>query len=169
MQVYFIRHAQAEHNVSGDYNILDPAITDKGIQQCELKHYPRMRLILCSTSQRAIQTAQLLFPNDKIYASGLFLEHNTGVPCNTPSPLSVQQQRFPQVDFDTYFCPPLPVETTFADGHRRAERIFEFLRQLQIKGDVAIISHANIIHALGHTGEELGNCEAYMTTVCRIY
>lgn len=34
MKVYFIRHAEGQHNVEENYSIFDPQLTNKGIIQC---------------------------------------------------------------------------------------------------------------------------------------
>lgn len=34
MKVYFIRHAEGQHNVEENYSIFDPQLTAKGIEQC---------------------------------------------------------------------------------------------------------------------------------------
>jgi broad specificity phosphatase PhoE len=70
--IIFIRHAQAWHNLTKDYQIPDPALTDEGIAQCaNLRESLRTRYehlitsptedaaILASPMHRTLQTAQI--------------------------------------------------------------------------------------------------------------
>jgi broad specificity phosphatase PhoE len=147
MRITLIRHAQSEHNVSGNCGLLDPAITELGVEQALKAVKPEHDIIFCSTAQRALQTGSLMFDRASMMASDLFLECNTGVPCNTRKDLAVQKQQFPHVDFETYKVAPLPIEITHTDIHQRCLRILNLLRSLSYQ-KIVIITHANLIKAL---------------------
>lgn len=67
--VILIRHAQAQHNLTKDYQIPDPPLTDAGLEQCSLlreslrsrfSHIaPEDAAIIASPMDRTLQTTQL--------------------------------------------------------------------------------------------------------------
>jgi broad specificity phosphatase PhoE len=67
--VILIRHAQAHHNLTKNYHIPDPPLTDHGIEQCKhlrgslyarFSHIlPEDAAIIASPMDRTLQTAQL--------------------------------------------------------------------------------------------------------------
>ncbi|TVY30324.1 putative phosphatase [Lachnellula hyalina] len=64
--IYFVRHAEAEHNVSRDPNTRDARLTQRGKAQCAklLETFPAhdsIDLIVASPLRRTIQTAVLCF------------------------------------------------------------------------------------------------------------
>ncbi len=182
MLIVVVRHAHAAHNVTGNTNLLDPPLTDTGLEQCKAKQGTiDCDLVISSSAQRALQTAHALFTtNIKIYATDLLLEYQTGVRCNMREELEVQKKRFPTVDFDTYAIDeePLPVETTWLDGQCRAKRIFAMLQKIhaddqeaglsrQQQRTVCLVGHANILRNLLHetTGGDsitLENCGQFV-------
>jgi len=171
MKIYFIRHAQAEHNVNHNINYFDPPITSLGQQQCQNKKhlYKDVDVVLTSTSTRALQTTLTLFEEYKNkYATDLLLEYNTGVPCNCRHDLDIQKQRFATIDFDTYFVSPLNRESSWYDGECRAKQVIELLKKIN-KPVIAVVSHANFIRNIMVllTGEnyELENGDAYVVII----
>jgi broad specificity phosphatase PhoE len=161
MLVVVVRHAHAAHNVTGDYSLHDPSLTEIGIEKCKAKQGSiDSDLIISSTSQRALQTAQLLFPSQKIYGSDLLLEYQTGVPCNKRADLAQLRKQFPTIDFDTYALrdDPMPVETTWEHGVERAKRIVKMLEGIKQSGEeeggiartVCLVGHGNILRNLLH-------------------
>lgn len=173
MKVYLIRHAQAQHNVSGNTGHFDPEITELGRQQCaENKHrYRDVNMILTSTATRTLQTTSQLFTNISVHATDLLLEYNTGASCNQRHDLTYQALKFPTVDFDTYLVPKLDKEVTWQDGEARAKKVIELLDKIKNNNIVlAIVSHANFIRNIitllqGYQKEELENCQAYIVTI----
>jgi broad specificity phosphatase PhoE len=160
MLVVVVRHAHAAHNVRGDYYLHDPSLTEIGIEQCKAKQGSiDCDLIISSTSQRALQTAQLLFPSQKIYGSDLLLEYQTGVPCNKRSDLAQLRKQFPTIDFDTYTLrhDSLLVETKWEHGVERAKRIVKMLEGIKqsdeeegIARTFCLVGHGNILRNLLH-------------------
>ncbi|CRG91222.1 hypothetical protein PISL3812_08270 [Talaromyces islandicus] len=122
-QIYLVRHAESEHNVSKDYSNIDPPLTTLGIQQSTqlIKTFPHsstVAVILSSPLRRALQTTLAAFPHilDKRYfdpASGHGivdgamlivdpdLQERSALPCDTGSSRDVLEAAFPNVDFSS--------------------------------------------------------------------
>jgi broad specificity phosphatase PhoE len=185
MNVYLIRHGEAEHNVTHNINQLDSPLTSLGIQQCQNNkvRYQDAQLVLTSTATRALQTAKQLFDtndskkNDKsyifdnipIYATDLLLEYNTGVPCNQRHSLDIQKSLYPDIDFDTYYVQPLSQELTWQDGEKRALQLINLLKTIKNNSTIAIVSHANfirnIMQLLTGLNFELKNAESILVHI----
>lgn len=165
MIIFIIRHAQSEHNITNNCNILDPSITEFGKQQALSVRgtIPDYDIILCSPSQRTLQTSSIIFNNEKMYATDLLSECNTGVPCNCRKDLETQKAQFPHVDIETYKVDPIPREITFDDIQKRCHLIKEFLKTLPYQ-KIVLVSHAHLIKSLVYciTGKfdhvDLPNC-----------
>jgi len=100
--VYFIRHGQAEHNVSKNYSIHDPKLTDLGISQARSITLPKEPTkIFVSPLRRTIQTALHGFDethHHKFHLLPLLQERNAGeLACDTGSHKSILSQEFPQL------------------------------------------------------------------------
>ncbi|KAI1438428.1 phosphoglycerate mutase-like protein [Xylaria sp. CBS 124048] len=106
-----IRHAQAEHNASQDYDIHDPSLTALGHQQCaELREdlmanslVQQAELILTSPMRRTIQTALstvdwLVEKGVKIQADADWQE-NSAKPCDIGSAIAKIAKEFPGIDY----------------------------------------------------------------------
>lgn len=171
MKIYLIRHAQAEHNVSGNTGLLDPKITELGKKQCSdnKEKYRDATMVLSSTSSRTLETSSLLFDNIPMFATDLLLEYQTGVSCNSREPLIWQKKVFPYFDFDTYSVPELQKETTWLDGENRVKRLLHMIKTIDTPV-LAIISHANFIRNImallkNYDPSELSNCHAYTINI----
>jgi len=158
IRVCIIRHAESTHNVSHNYAEIDPPLTPRGIEQCLAARGTTKigDVVFCSTSQRALQTAIIVFRDRKIIATGLLLaEYNTGASCNTPS-----------IIFDTTFS-SLPIELSRLDGQKRARQIVDMLREHG--EDVTIVTHGNIIReilcVLEQPERDLANCESIVVMI----
>lgn len=167
MKIYIIRHAQAEHNLSGNVSLYDPEITELGINQCFVgkEKYIDATMVLSSTSTRALQTSTLLFDNIPFYATDLLLEYQTGVPCNARNSLDIQKNKFKNFNFDTYYTDEILKEITWLDGEKRAKKLIELIKTINTPV-LAIVSHANFIRNImsllkGYNSDELNNCHAY--------
>lgn len=88
-----IRHAEAHHNATLNYDLPDPRLTDRGLDQCrELnQHLPKqplidqIELIITSPMRRTVQTT--LTGLDHLIQRGINVETNSmwqGIGC-TPS------------------------------------------------------------------------------------
>jgi broad specificity phosphatase PhoE len=121
-EIYIVRHAESEHNVSKDFSQLDPPLTSLGLQQAhQLSHTlpdpSSVAIILCSPLRRAIQTTLAGFSEilDKRYfaensTKGVIdgaillmepdLQERSDLPCDTGSPADELTEAFPRLDFD---------------------------------------------------------------------
>ncbi|KAK3988944.1 phosphoglycerate mutase-like protein [Cladorrhinum sp. PSN332] len=112
--IYLLRHAESVHNVTKDFSIRDPGLTDLGKTQASALRTTRafpasdsIGLILSSPLTRTIETTLAAFgetiaKNDR--ATKLvfepLLQERSDLPCDTGSELSVLQERFPGLGFD---------------------------------------------------------------------
>ncbi|KAH9885189.1 histidine phosphatase superfamily [Xylariomycetidae sp. FL2044] len=106
-----IRHAQALHNATQDYDIHDPELSEFGRQQCaELREglmkdpvAQQAEVIITSPMRRTIQTA--LYSVDWLMEKGVKLvadagwQENSAKPCDTGRALGEVSSEFPVVDF----------------------------------------------------------------------
>ncbi|KAL2022237.1 hypothetical protein VTK56DRAFT_5847 [Thermocarpiscus australiensis] len=169
--VILVRHAQALHNVHGDYSIHDPELSELGRQQCEelrktltprIPHDLDVGLIIVSPMRRTIETALLAFP--ELIARGVPIiahagwQENTSKPCDIGTPLPLLQASFPQVDF-SHVDPVFPDKLSPA-GARYAPtrqailaRGREVLAELYSRPEraVIVVSHSGFLRA-GVTG-----------------
>lgn len=121
-QIYIVRHAESEHNVTNDFSQLDPPLTSLGLQQAyqlsrTLPDPSSVAIILCSPLRRAIQTtlagfSEILdkryFPNNPVQGvnNGAILSLNaelqerSDLPCDTGSSVDDLTKAFPHLDFD---------------------------------------------------------------------
>ena len=161
--MFLIRHAQAAHNVNDDFSIFDPELTAVGIQQAKSFDHSsiqEIKTVVCSTSNRAIQTAMYMFPDHQIMATDLALEYNTGIPCNSRHELSISKVKYPQVDFHTLFVDPLQTERYKQQGLDRAKRLLSTVSGLS--RPIAIVTHLNfmreVAEIVGKRREVVHNC-----------
>jgi len=70
VNIYLIRHGQAQHNVTQDHLIRDPLLTALGEKQARALHgtLPRMDVIISSPLRRTLQTTLFAF-SDQLAAS----------------------------------------------------------------------------------------------------
>ncbi|KAI0155408.1 phosphoglycerate mutase-like protein [Hypoxylon sp. FL1284] len=106
-----IRHAQAGHNATQNYQLHDPDLTEEGHGQCadlrkglmENELVQKADLIVVSPLRRTIQTAfrsvdWLVEKGVKVEADASWQE-NSPKPCDTGSPVDALRDEFPAVDF----------------------------------------------------------------------
>lgn len=118
-----IRHAQALHNVAGDWSFHDPKLSDLGEQQSRELHESlqaselanKVDLIVVSAMRRTLQTATigldwLIQKGVKVLPDAMWQE-NCDKPCDTGSEISVMQKEFPGIDFSAV-DPTYPDKTT---------------------------------------------------------
>jgi len=118
-----IRHAQALHNVDGDWSFPDPKLSDLGEQQSrELQDSlkasdlaNKVDLIIVSAMRRTLQTATigldwLIKKGVPVLPSALWQE-NADKPCDTGSAISTMKAEFPAYDFSVV-DPAYPDKTT---------------------------------------------------------
>ncbi|KAK4214942.1 phosphoglycerate mutase family [Rhypophila decipiens] len=119
--IYLVRHAESEHNVTKDFNIRDPGLTDLGFKQASslaTGAFPALDsigVIISSPLRRTIETTIAGFGGIIGISSGSTGANNSGaggsvklvldrdlqersdLPCDTGSEVSALQERFPQL------------------------------------------------------------------------
>ncbi|KAI1814414.1 histidine phosphatase superfamily [Poronia punctata] len=173
-----IRHAQADHNLTKDYSIHDPSLTELGREQCVdlrkhlIREEPLARqaeLIITSPMRRTIQTA--LSTVDWLVEKGVRIEadadwqENSDKPCDTGSEISKVAAEFPDIDYST--VDPVWPDKTSPAGHRyrytktailaRAQRALDKLHARPEKV-VVVVSHSGFLRA-GVTGSWFFNAD----------
>lgn len=157
--VILIRHAQAEHNASKDYNIPDPPLTPHGLNtQCsELASFlqdslplaQRISLIVTSPLERTLQTTHaalgwLIDRGVPVMARADWQE-SSDKPCDTGSSPDVLAARWPRVDWST-LDPVFPDKTGLYEYSRaallrRGALVRAWLRARE-EPVIAVVSHA---------------------------
>lgn len=119
-KIYLVRHAEAAHNVSKDFNHRDPPLTTLGVSQAAqlADTFPQpasIGIIVTSPLKRTIQTTLAAFRRvlDERYfgdsgdgvKSGAELildpelQERSALPCDTGSEPAILHDEFPQLDF----------------------------------------------------------------------
>jgi len=118
-----IRHAQALHNVAGDWSFHDPKLSELGEQQSRELHESlkasnignKVELIVVSAMRRTLQTATIgldwLIKNNVKVMPDANWQENADKPCDTGSPITVMEEEFPDYDFSAV-DPTYPDKTT---------------------------------------------------------
>jgi broad specificity phosphatase PhoE len=120
--IHLVRHAEAVHNATKDYSILDPPLTELGIQQAgqlvqKFTRSASVGVVITSPLQRALQTTLAGFAHvldRRNFARGSAaggidggarlvidpnLQESSELPCDTGSERAVLETAFPGVDF----------------------------------------------------------------------
>lgn len=154
MNIYVVRHAQAEHNVlyiSNDASSAVASLTPQGIKQAqtlsEKIKYITFNAIYASEMKRTVQTARILQPNQEIIQDTRINDIKTGM---KGRPFS--EFRKALADSDD------PWNARFNDGESFEDekaRTISFLNDLKKEDftNVLIVTHggvANIIYGLSH-------------------
>eukprot|EP00158_Paraphelidium_tribonemae_P006395 Partr_v1_DN27801_c0_g1_i2_m22664 putative phosphoglycerate mutase len=116
--IYFIRHAQALHNVASDFSIPDPRLTALGIRQAQrirdtipADALANLELIVTSPMHRTVQTTLIAF-RTQIEWQRLpvvlkpELQETHAEPCDTGSPAHQLIEAFPQLEHELKALPP---------------------------------------------------------------
>jgi broad specificity phosphatase PhoE len=121
-QIHLVRHAESVHNVTKDFSILDPPLTELGIKEASqlidsFPHSSSIGVIITSPLQRAVQTTLAAFPHildKRNFALGSNpggidggaklvvdpdLQERSDLPCDTGSDRLTLETNFPGVDF----------------------------------------------------------------------
>ncbi|KAL3436991.1 histidine phosphatase superfamily [Aspergillus tetrazonus] len=127
-RLHVIRHAEGTHNPNHDTTILDPPLTERGIEQATIlnRNFPfkhDVGLVIASPLRRTIQTALLGLRDTmdtRYYTDGTggardgatFLlqadiQAHSDRRCDTGSAVSILQSEFPHLPWDTLGLDPL--------------------------------------------------------------
>ena len=180
MNIYFIRHAEGEHNIYTDnnynLNIKYPCLTNKGKEQTLVQKSAlskiSMDIVIVSPLKRTIQTAISIFDVEKQYIlANENIREIVDCPCDLRRNTSIIKNEFPFIDFseidsnETYSLKEDPVSY-----NKRMDNFYNWLKNQKFK-NIATVSHGVfLLKFLEKYGEKLGihdktyfkNCE------CRI-
>ncbi|PNS17884.1 hypothetical protein CAC42_7 [Sphaceloma murrayae] len=157
--IILIRHGEAQHNATRDYNIPDPPLTAKGEEQCRHLHsqllhaFPlahEVEAIITSPFLRTLQTTTigldfLIKRGIKVEPDALWQE-NSAKPCDTGSTVAMVQARFPDIDF-------LSVDPVFP----RKEGVYAFTKTAVLARGRAVLGRLRdrpekVIAVVSHSG-----------------
>ncbi|KAK4669083.1 uncharacterized protein QC764_700060 [Podospora pseudoanserina] len=103
-QIFLVRHAESVHNVTKDFNIRDPGLTQVGHEQAaaleaSFPDLSSVAVVITSPLTRAIETTLDAFgsilPGGNNLILDPYLQERSDLPCDTGSPISVLKERFP--------------------------------------------------------------------------
>lgn len=163
--VILIRHGEAEHNATLNYDIRDPPLTPLGRQQCKdleahlKKNVPladQVEAIITSPFTRTIETTLigldwLIQRGIKIEGDALWQE-NSAKPCDTGSSAETVAEHFPQVDISNLdpVYPDKSAGTVYEFSKRailaRGEQCIKNLYHRKEKV-IAVVSHSGFLRA----------------------
>lgn len=67
MRIVFIRHGKTKGNLSKCYiGRTDEPLCDTGISELKERSYPECSVLVCSPMKRCVQTAEIIYPGQKI-------------------------------------------------------------------------------------------------------
>ncbi|EKX52569.1 hypothetical protein GUITHDRAFT_101736 [Guillardia theta CCMP2712] len=191
-QVYIIRHAQGQHNVSFQFDF-DPPLTKVGRQQVKQQHEISKTLgvevVIVSPLRRTLQTATGLFPGHTNMVAFEDIRETLTESCNLRQPVEDAMKEFSHVDFHLIEIGDdkalarfeelsdakafnLDVECnapeTIREIHERCESTLRFIASRPEK-KIAIVSHAaflaefmEVCQAREQVSRYLDNCEIRM-------
>lgn len=160
-----IRHAEAVHNVLGLTKHRDSTLTAKGMYQATQANVPEVDIVLVSPLTRALQTAQLMYPDAPTVALDCLkqIPQHTDV-CNKRQSKTVLQTVFPNVNFENMSeYAPWPSHLPPKVTRYQFDNYVDALKE----NDIAVISHSSWLtyymtgKTFEHTQPELEYCFPY--------
>jgi broad specificity phosphatase PhoE len=146
MKIYFIRHAQGEHNLSEkNWQIKYPKLTELGIRQSKnlglLLKDVSMDLILVSPLRRTLQTSEIIFGKENNSVSIELVKEFIVNPCDLREPKSKISEEFPNVNFDlvddNYNYNELESDN---DIEIRCNKFYDYIKNLNFE-NIAVVTH----------------------------
>ncbi|KAF3942426.1 hypothetical protein ABW19_dt0205428 [Dactylella cylindrospora] len=181
--IHLVRHAEGQHNVDWQHDILDPILTAKGHSQCStlsetFPYQSSVTHIFTSPLKRTIQTTLESFgpsidrlseanPEWRIISNPLFQETGEWL-CDIGSTVPDLREyfsgvkRFPLIDFSAVekneVWPMKPADSIFAPGNveERARLVREYFFYLTetTGGEVVLVTHGGFLHYLTEDWED---------------
>jgi len=187
--LYFIRHAQAEHNpvvdkygkdILTDWKYFDAKLTNKGIEQRkdilkEKELLEEVDIIFVSPLHRTLETSEILYDLEKPIVALEIVRERVGVrPCDKRKSITTQKLRFPKIDFslckdDEDKLWKLEHRETEEELKERIKKFLEWVKKTQYK-KIVIITHNGYIlrlcnKVLGKKVEKVNNCEMFKVII----
>jgi broad specificity phosphatase PhoE len=180
IQLIFIRHAEAEHNILIEQKkqaeareLHDPKLTERGFSQAnalaESLINQKIDIVITSPLTRALQTVEATFKHRKIpiVVSSQLAEHGYGPwPCDFGSDINILRNRFPNLDFS--FLPDTWGQRETKRHYEERVRNFATMLQMHSKlygteKHIAIVTHGgflkDLLRQFGKIDISFGNCE----------
>lgn len=170
-EVLFVRHAEAWHNATRNYDLPDPALTEDGEKQAlALAAVPspevlRAQLIVTSPLRRTLQTTQIAFGNAGLPVLVLPMIQEVGPsPCDTGSEKAALEEWFDKVSLFSFHG--LPEGWNLKEGvncpgrvYERISRFVAWLRQRK-ETSIIVVTHGTFVKRLilGHPSHKRVPC-----------
>ncbi len=182
--LYFIRHAQAEHNIDvdkygkdilTDWKYLDAKLTEKGREQrkelLKKDELKEIDIIFVSPLTRTLETSEILCNLNKPIVALELVRERLGVrPCDKRRNISEQKTRFTKIDFslcedDEDKLWKLNHRETEEELKQRIELFLKWIKKTEYN-KIAIITHNGYIlrlcnKVLGIKVEKVKNCDIF--------
>lgn len=156
--VLFVRHGEAEHNVSGDWSIRDPALTETGkfqaqeLAKARLAEGMRAEVVISSPLRRTLETTWWAFSGSRLpVVCQSLLQEGGDAECDTGSDKAALQQWFPGNHFS---FEPLDDLWYVKEGINAAKRLSErlsrfvgWMRQRR-ESSVVVVAHGIVLREL---------------------
>ncbi|KAK3387961.1 histidine phosphatase superfamily [Podospora didyma] len=107
--IYLVRHAESAHNVSKDFSLRDPGLTELGVTQASALQstFPALSsvaVVLASPLTRTLETTiagfgHILSSGDTKLVLDPDLQERSDLPCDTGSPPAALKTKFPALNF----------------------------------------------------------------------
>jgi len=163
-EVWFVRHGQAEHNLTDDFELPDPSLTNYGVEQAKavpgeeilsdaLSRAPdrRAQLIITSPLRRTIQTSLNAFGNTNIPIlphPDIQETHAGERPCDTGTPTSGLAEEFATKQINFYDLDENWWDLTLDDCKESAlhKRFDKFTRWLSKRPEdrIIVVAHKGV-------------------------
>ena len=170
--IYFLRHAQGEHNIAGEADpiggylrddLLDAVLSEYGVEQCTnfakmSNFHEELDLIVVSPMRRTLQTAALCFPDaiDRIpFVAVEEVREQTGMhPCDCRLSIDELKACFPHVCFDEISYIEDPLYHLYLTGREpdahvldRGRKFFEWLHRRK-ESNIMIVTHSAFLRCI---------------------
>lgn len=178
MRIYFIRHAEGEHNLSPEcWEIKYPKLTEKGRNQSigNRKFFEKINidLIVVSPLKRTLETAELIFGKDENYISLEYIKEHVVNNCDLRESKDDLISLFPYVNFN-FIEDYQGYNDKESDDQidKRLDNFYQWLIKCP-KKEVAVVSHGQyLLRFLKKYGKNLNidnfewfeNCEIRVGT-----
>lgn len=148
MMINFIRHGYTQGNLEKRYiGITDEPLCDFGISDLKSKTYPKCDVVYSSPMLRCIQTAKIIYPNQKIEIIQDFREINFG---------DFENKNYLELSNDNYYQNwinsngnlPFPNGESKEDFSNRSYNAFKSIISKCDKNNVSMIVHGGTVMAI---------------------
>lgn len=169
--IYFVRHAQTDANVSGYAQTNDSQLTDTGIKQAQVLSERfsdvNVDVVLTSEFSRTINTANIVVKGKKVKSLQTSLLNERLKPASVFG-LQYSHPKY-QDFFANFLCKASDTDYRYEDGeniHDIVQRIKKILQYIEddTQGDVLVVTHGIILRLLvGYILTRSDDMEVYVS------